>query len=72
MAMPVGEWDKVFPKSDKVEHTKVAFKNRFGIKLVADFVDEPVEVRYCWGTFAEPNLVNGAKLPAMPFRAKLK
>ena len=43
-----------------------------GIKLVADFVDEPVEVRYCWGTFAEPNLVNAAKLPAMPFRAKLK
>lgn len=43
-----------------------------GIKLVADFVDEPVEVRYCWGTFAAPNLVNGAKLPAMPFRAKLK
>lgn len=43
-----------------------------GIKLVADFVDEPVEVRYCWGTFAEPNLQNAAKLPAMPFRAKLK
>lgn len=22
------EWDKVFPKSDKVEHSKVAFHNR--------------------------------------------
>lgn len=30
------EWDKVFPKSDKVEHRKVTFKNRFGITLAAD------------------------------------
>ncbi|MBQ6071818.1 MAG: alpha/beta hydrolase [Bacteroidales bacterium] len=30
------EWDKVFPKSDKVDHKKVTFKNRFGITLAAD------------------------------------
>lgn len=30
------EWDKVFPKSDKVEHSKVTFHNRFGISLAAD------------------------------------
>ena len=30
------EWDKVFPKSDKVSHEKVTFVNRFGITLVAD------------------------------------
>lgn len=30
------EWDKVFPKSDKVEHSKVTFKNRYGIELAAD------------------------------------
>ena len=30
------EWDKIFPKSDKVDHKKVTFKNRFGITLVAD------------------------------------
>ncbi|MFZ7173319.1 alpha/beta hydrolase [[Pasteurella] aerogenes] len=30
------EWDKVFPKSDKVEHHKVTFKNRYGITLAAD------------------------------------
>ncbi|UXR78479.1 MULTISPECIES: alpha/beta hydrolase [unclassified Staphylococcus] len=29
-------WDKVFPKSDKVTHSKVTFPNRFGITLVAD------------------------------------
>ncbi|MGE8226039.1 MAG: alpha/beta hydrolase [Stenotrophomonas sp.] len=29
-------WDKVFPKSDKVEHRKVTFKNRYGITLAAD------------------------------------
>lgn len=30
------EWDKIFPKSDKVEHRKVTFKNRYGITLAAD------------------------------------
>ena len=30
------EWDKTFPKSDKVEHRKVTFANRYGITLAAD------------------------------------
>ena len=30
------EWDKVFPKSDKVAHKKVTFHNRYGITLAAD------------------------------------
>ena len=30
------EWDKVFPKSDKVHHKKVTFHNRYGITLAAD------------------------------------
>lgn len=30
------EWDKVFPKSDKVSHSKVTFVNRYGITLAAD------------------------------------
>lgn len=30
------EWDKTFPLSDKVEHTKVTFHNRYGITLAAD------------------------------------
>ena len=29
-------WDKVFPKSDAVDHRKVSFKNRYGITLVGD------------------------------------
>ena len=29
-------WDKTFPKSDKVDHQKVTFKNRYGIMLVGD------------------------------------
>jgi len=32
----VEEWDKTFPKSDKVEHRKVTFHNRYGITLAAD------------------------------------
>ena len=30
------KWDKVFPKSDEVEHSKVTFVNHFGITLAAD------------------------------------
>ena len=30
------EWDKTFPKSDKVDHKKVTFINRYGITLAAD------------------------------------
>ncbi len=29
-------WDKTFPKSDKVDHSKVTFVNRYGITLAAD------------------------------------
>ncbi|NME00691.1 alpha/beta hydrolase [Aeromonas sp. DNRA1] len=32
----VTEWDKTFAQSDKVDHRKVTFKNRYGITLVAD------------------------------------
>ena len=31
-----GAWDKTFPKSEKVEHCKATFGNRFGITLMAD------------------------------------
>lgn len=44
------EWDKVFPKSEKVNHRKVTFHNRYGITLVADLY--------------EPKSVEG-KLPAI-------
>ena len=30
------EWDKTFPKSEKVDHKKVTFVNRYGITLAAD------------------------------------
>ena len=32
----VKEWDKTFAKSDKVDHRKVTFVNRYGITLAAD------------------------------------
>ena len=44
------EWDKVFPKSEKVDHKKVAFKNHFGIEIATDMY--------------MPKNVNG-KLPAI-------
>ena len=36
------EWDKTFPKSEKVNHRKVIFHNRYGITLAADLY-EPKE-----------------------------
>ena len=30
------EWDKTFPESDKVNHVKVTFHNRYGVTLAAD------------------------------------
>ena len=30
------EWDKTFPQSDKVSHSKVTFHNRYGITLAGD------------------------------------
>ncbi|MGG5371404.1 alpha/beta hydrolase [Enterococcus sp. AZ196] len=38
------EWDKVFPKSEKVTHRKVTFHNRYGITLAADLY-EPKEYK---------------------------
>lgn len=32
----VQEWDKVFPRDERVEHCKVTFANRYGITLAAD------------------------------------
>lgn len=38
------EWDKVFPKSEKVNHRKITFHNRYGITLAADLY-EPKDVQ---------------------------
>lgn len=35
----VQEWDKTFPKSEKVNHRKITFHNRYGITLVADLYE---------------------------------
>ena len=40
----VQEWDKTFPKSERVNHKKVTFNNRFGITLAADLY-EPKEYK---------------------------
>ena len=34
----VSVWDKTFPKSEKVEHKKITFVNRYGITLAADMI----------------------------------
>ena len=39
------------------------------VVLSADGVIHPVAVRFCWNQTDDPNLVNAAGLPAIPFRA---
>ena len=46
------EWDKTFPQSEKVTHSKITFHNRYGITLAADLY-EPKEIK------------KGEKLPAI-------
>ena len=45
------EWDKVFPKSGKVTHSKITFHNRYGVTLAADLYI--------------PKNTDGSKLPAI-------
>ncbi len=33
------EWDKTFPKSEKVNHRKVTFHNHYGFTLAADLYE---------------------------------
>lgn len=41
------EWDKTFPKSEKVNHKKITFHNRYGIMLAADLY----ELKKAYGKF---------------------
>ena len=45
------EWDKTFPLSDKVIHSKITFHNRYGVTLAADLYI--------------PKNTDGSKLPAI-------
>lgn len=38
------KWDKVFPKSERVNHRKITFHNRYGITLAADLY-EPINAQ---------------------------
>jgi hypothetical protein len=51
LAQNSGSWDKTFPKSDRVDHRKVTFTNRYGITLAGDLY--------------LPKQRNGGRLPAL-------
>ena len=54
----VSEWDKTFPQSEKVDHKKVTFVNRYGITLAADCINRKMHLgnicdcrkRTIWGS----------------------
>jgi len=56
------EWDKVFPKSDKVNHRKVSFQTQYGLTLVGDLYT-PVSPDTSSATSASEG--RGAALPAI-------
>ena len=57
-AQDAGDWDKTFPKSDRVDHQKVTFANRYGVPLVGDLYlpagrgDQPLPALAVAGPFA--------------------
>ncbi len=58
------EWDKTFPKSDKVAHSKVTFRNRYGITLAADLY-KPKGGNREEGTGNREEGTGNGKLPAI-------
>ena len=53
---------------DEVFHPAEAVIEGNSVKVSSDAVAAPFAVRYGWSATAEPNLFNGAGLPASPFR----
>lgn len=74
LATTDGQTPKCFELAgeDLVFHPAESVLNcgRGGVILIlsSSEVRKPKYVRYCWDSFVEPNLVNGAGLPAEPFR----
>lgn len=63
------EWDKKFPQSDKVNHRKVTFKNRYGIVLVADLY-EPQNIEGKFAAIAVSGPFGAVKEQASGFYAQ--
>jgi sialate O-acetylesterase len=53
---------------DKVFHKAKAEIKGNTVIVTSDKVEKPVAVRFAWKNFPQPNLYNGAGLPACPFR----
>jgi len=55
--------------SHGVYHQARAIIEETTIVVMSEAVPNPVAVRFAWHEQAEPNLVNAAGLPAVPFRS---
>lgn len=62
------DWDKTFPKSDKVDHKKVTFVNRYGITLAADmYIPKNAEIKLAAIAVSGPfGAVKDSPLVSMP------
>lgn len=71
--------DGKMPDNFKLKNTKNRYNtakaqivdNKVVLSSKTDMA-RPVTVRYCWSDSSQPNLCNGAGLPAAPFRAMEK
>ncbi len=59
------EWDKTFPKSEKVNHSKVTFHNRYGIELAADMYVPGFFAQAQDGTCHSERSEESPRLPAL-------
>lgn len=53
------QWDKTFPRSEKVDHQKITFKNRYGLTLAADLYLPRTEPTGSWPRL--PSAVRSAR-----------
>lgn len=63
---PPSCWEIAGP--DRIFHPAQATIARDRLRVSSPVVTRPVAVRFAWHELAMPNLVNGAGLPALPFR----
>jgi len=59
------EWDKVFPLSDKVNHSKVTFQTQYGLTLAADLYEPKEEVVANLKSTPQESEISNQKLPAI-------
>ena len=63
------EWDKVFPQSDKVDHSKITFHNRYGVTLARGFLTIAFDPSFTGESGGQPRAVSSPDINTEDFCA---